>query len=129
MQPGGDDLNHSEDLQKEIENLRERLSRLSRASLRIAGGLDPDAVLQETVDGARSLTGARYGVLAVLDCGGQVLGLGGVVPVGESAMNLSSTCRSPATVSTAESHPCARPRMSKINSRARVLNSGGQCGS
>ena len=47
MQPaGGDDLNHSEYLQKEIENLRERLSRLSRASLRIAGGLDLDAVLQ-----------------------------------------------------------------------------------
>ena len=53
MQPAeGDDLNHSEDLQREIENLRERLSRLSRASLRIVGDLDPDTVLQETVDGA-----------------------------------------------------------------------------
>ena len=51
-------MDHSEDLQKEIENLRERLSRLSQASLRIAGGLDQDAVLQETVDGT------RYGVLA-----------------------------------------------------------------
>ncbi len=69
---GGDDLNHTEDLQKEIENLRERLSRLSQASLRIAGDLDPDAVLQETVDGARALTGARYGVLAVLNDAGRV---------------------------------------------------------
>ena len=66
-----DDLHHSEYLQKQmqgvIDGLRERLSRLSQASLRIAGDLDLDTVLQETVDGARSLTGARYGVLALLD--------------------------------------------------------------
>ena len=65
-------MNDSEVLQREIENLRHRLSRLSRAGLRIAGDLDLDTVLQETVDGARSLTGARYGVLAVLDDGGEV---------------------------------------------------------
>ena len=69
-------MNHSENTQKEmqdvIDGLRERLSRLSQASLRIAGDLDLDTVLQETVDGARSLTGARYGVLAVLDDAGQV---------------------------------------------------------
>ena len=59
-------------MQDVIDGLRERLSRLSRASLRITGGLDLDAVLQETVDGARALTGARYGVLAVLDDSGQV---------------------------------------------------------
>ena len=61
-------MNHAEALQKEIENLRERLSRLSRASLRIASGLNLDAVLQETVDGARSLTG----FLAVLGDSKQV---------------------------------------------------------
>ena len=65
-------MNHSEDLQREIENLRDRLSLLSRASLRITGDLDLDTVLQETVDGARSLTGARYGVLAVQGDAGQV---------------------------------------------------------
>ena len=59
-------------MQDVIDDLRERLSRLSQASLRIAGDLDLDTVLQETVDGARSLTGARYGVLAVLDDAGQV---------------------------------------------------------
>ncbi len=72
---GGNNVNHSEDsqraMQSVIDDLRERLSRLSRASLRIAGDLDLDTVLQETVDGARSLTGARYGVLAVLDDSGQ----------------------------------------------------------
>ena len=44
-----------------IDDLRERLSLLSRTSLRIAGDLDLDTVLQETVDGA------RYGVPGVLD--------------------------------------------------------------
>ena len=69
-------LNNSEDsqqdLQRKIESLQERLSGLSRAGQRINGDLDLDTVLQETVDGARSLTNARYGVLAVLDDGGEV---------------------------------------------------------
>ena len=69
-------MNNSEDsqrkMQNEIDSLRERLSRLSRVGLRITGDLDLDAVLQETVDGARSLTGAGCGVLAVLDHGGEV---------------------------------------------------------
>ena len=54
MQPArSDDLNHSEDLRKGIQgvidDLRERLSRLSRAGRRNSGDLDLDAVLQETV--------------------------------------------------------------------------------
>ena len=40
--------------------------------LRIAGDLDLDTVLQETVNGASSLTGTRYVVLAVLGDSGQV---------------------------------------------------------
>lgn len=44
-------MNHADALRKGIENLRECLSRLSRASLRIAGDLDLDTVLQETMDG------------------------------------------------------------------------------
>ena len=58
---------HSEALQNRIEDLRDRLS---QASLRITADLDLDAVLQDTVDEARSLTNARYGVLAVLDDAG-----------------------------------------------------------
>ena len=52
--------------------LRERLYRLSRASLRINESLDFDSVLQGALDSACSLTGARYGVMAMLDGGGRV---------------------------------------------------------
>ena len=52
--------------------LRERLSRLSAASLRINESLDFDTVLQEVVDAARSLAGARYGALTVSGEAGQV---------------------------------------------------------
>ena len=57
---------------REIEALRERLSRLSEASRRINESLDFDAVLQGVLDSARSLTSARYGVMALLDDEGLV---------------------------------------------------------
>ena len=41
--------------------LRERISKLSAASLRITSSLDLDTVLTEVVESARALTGARYG--------------------------------------------------------------------
>ena len=50
----------------ENESLRSRLSRLSKASLRITEDLDLDVALQEIADEARSLTGARYAVIATL---------------------------------------------------------------
>ena len=53
------------------EELRERLSKLSDASLRINSSLDLNTILQAVVEGARSLTDARYGALLVFDsCGG-----------------------------------------------------------
>ena len=60
------------DLRQEIEALRERLSRLSEASLRINESLDLDSVLQGVLDSARSLTGARYALITTLDGSGQV---------------------------------------------------------
>ncbi len=57
---------------REIEALRERLSRLSAASRRINESLDFDSVLQGVLDSARSLTSARYGVMTLLDDGGCV---------------------------------------------------------
>lgn len=54
-------------LKRENEALRDRLSRLSRASLQINESLDFDAVLQSVLDSACSLTGARCGVLTLLD--------------------------------------------------------------
>ena len=57
---------------REIEALQERLSRLSEAGRRINESLDFDQVLQGVLDSARSLTGARYGVMTLLDDAGQV---------------------------------------------------------
>ena len=57
---------------REIAALRERLSRLSEASLHITEDLDLDAVLQGVLDGARSLTGARMGGVTILDDAGQL---------------------------------------------------------
>ena len=54
----------------EIEALRERLSRLSEASLRINESLDLDMVLQEVVDSAPALTDSPYGVITTLDDSG-----------------------------------------------------------
>ena len=51
--------------------LRERIARLSAAVLRISGSLDVGAVLRETVDSARALTGARYGVITTIDEAGE----------------------------------------------------------
>jgi len=61
----------SDQLRREIEALRERVSRLSAAVLRASSSLDLDTVLQEVVDSARALTGARYGVIVTVDGTGQ----------------------------------------------------------
>ena len=58
-------------LRRENDALRERISRLSAAILRISATLDVGAVLREVVDSARALTGARYGVIATLDDAGR----------------------------------------------------------
>ena len=62
----------SGELRREIEALRERVSRLSAAVLRASASLDLDTVLQEVVDAARALTGARYGVIATVDGAGRI---------------------------------------------------------
>ena len=59
-------------LVREIEALRDRLSRLSEANLRINESLDFDNVLHEVLESARLLTDARCGVITVLDKAGQV---------------------------------------------------------
>ncbi len=60
-----------DELQQQIEALQERVSRLCGAVLRISASLDLDTVLQEVVDSARALTGARYGVLTTVDEAGR----------------------------------------------------------
>ena len=60
-------MKSADELMQEVEALRERLSRLSSASLLINESLEFDAVLQSVLDSARSLTGASYGLLTLLD--------------------------------------------------------------
>ena len=63
----GGALESADGLKREIETLRNRLSGLSEAGVRITEDLDLDTVLQEVVDAARSLTGARISGLTALD--------------------------------------------------------------
>ena len=65
-------MGNAGELARENEALRERLSRLSEASLRINESLDFETVLQGVLDSARSLTGARYGVITLLDDAGRI---------------------------------------------------------
>ena len=64
-------LKSRHELTQEIEALKERASALSAAILRISASLDLATVLQEVVDSARALTGARYGVIATVDEAGE----------------------------------------------------------
>ena len=60
-------MTHSDDASRENAALRERIAALNAASQRISASLDLDTVLAEVIQSARSLTGARYGVIAVVD--------------------------------------------------------------
>ena len=51
----------------EIARLRERIARLSSASLRISESLDLESVLREVVDSARVLTGAANSAITTMD--------------------------------------------------------------
>ena len=56
----------------EVAELRQRLTRLSQACLRINESLDVDTALQAVMDGARSLAGAPYSAITTLDASGRV---------------------------------------------------------
>ena len=72
----------AERLRQENKGLRDRLSRLSEASLRISQSLNLDTVLQGVIDSACSLTEARYGALVAFnDSGGiETLFTSGITP-------------------------------------------------
>ena len=57
----------SDDLKREIEALRTRSATLNAAILRINASLDLDTVLEEVMESARALTGARWGALVSVD--------------------------------------------------------------
>ena len=58
-------MDSPDELHRRIQQLEERLSRLSEAGLRINESLDFDTVLQEVVDSARALTASRYGAITI----------------------------------------------------------------
>ena len=66
-------MKEADEHRREMEALRERLTRLSEASLRVNESLDPDTVLQEVMDSARSLTGSRFGGITTFDESGRLL--------------------------------------------------------
>ena len=61
-----------DELRRKIETLEDRISKLSAAILRISVSLDVSNVLQDVVESACALTGARYGVIMTDDEMGQV---------------------------------------------------------
>ena len=63
----GRPLTNPDKLKRENEALRDCISKLSAASLRISASLDLGTVLREAVESACALTGARYGVIAIID--------------------------------------------------------------
>ena len=65
-------MTNADTLKRENEALRDCISKLSAASLRIIASLDLGTVLREAVESACALTGARYGVIATVDDSGQV---------------------------------------------------------
>ena len=71
IKKGDATLTSSDDPGREINALRERISRLSVASVRISGTLDLETVLHEVAESARALTGARYGAIVTIGDAGQ----------------------------------------------------------
>ena len=97
----------------------DRLSRMAEACLRIASNLDIDAVLQGVIDGARSLTGARYGALVSFDGSGGIRDLVtsgmtpeerrrmGALPKGLGLLGHLNQVPRPLRLSDIASHPSA----------------------
>lgn len=61
-----------DELKQENQALRERLSKLSEASLRISESLDLETVLGEVAASARELTGAGCSGIVTMDGEGQM---------------------------------------------------------
>ena len=67
----GGELKSPDELMQEIAVLRDRISKLSAASLRISASLDLDTILSEVVESARALTGAPFGGISTIGDSGQ----------------------------------------------------------
>ena len=63
----GERMGHNEKREADLDELRERFSRLSEASASISESLELEKVLEGVLDNARELTGARYGLMVLCD--------------------------------------------------------------
>ena len=107
----------ADQLRRQNAELRNRLTKLSEATLRITENLDFDAVLQEVIDSARTLTGARYGALLTYDQAGGIqdfitsgltpeeIELLTISPKGLGLLGYLNDVREPLRVSDIASHP------------------------
>ena len=64
-------MSKTDDLSRENEALRERISALTAAILRISASLDVATVVRESAEAARALTHARYAIITTIDDAGQ----------------------------------------------------------
>ena len=64
-------MKSNDESKRQIEALQEQMTKLCEAFLRINSSLDLDIVLQEIIDGARALTGARYSAITTIDDAGR----------------------------------------------------------
>ena len=67
---GGVSVTDRGEAARQVGALRERISKLSAASVRISASLDLETVLREIADSARSLTGARLSMIVTIGEGG-----------------------------------------------------------
>ena len=121
----------SDGLRREYGALKDRLKKLSEATLRNSENLDFGVVLQEIVDNSRSLTGARYGALLTYDETGAIqdfttsglsakelellktstkgLGLLGSLNQVSKPLRISDIASHPSSVGFPENHPTMKP--------------------
>ena len=111
------ELGELQQLKADVSSLRDRLALLSDAIIRISEVLDVNAVLQEAVECARALTGAKYGVLLTYDPAGDVAnivssGLSAdefsrvrIQPSGLGLLGYLNEIREPLRISDISSHP------------------------
>ena len=64
-------MSETGDQGREVEILRERISALTAAILRISASLDVGTVVREIAEAARALTGGRYAIIITIDDTGQ----------------------------------------------------------
>ena len=85
----------SDQATREVEALRQRISRLYTAMRHVSASLDLDTVLHGVVESARALTGARRGMITTIDGAGQPRELQFSGLTGEEQRNLAEWADGP----------------------------------